>query len=92
MQAWTKAVAVREEKKMNARVTAETIDLMPKHAREGEMEDEENFPSLEFSGIGTINQDREGGGAKELWRDDNGLCFGYEEFEVLSTCCFFGCW
>ena len=46
---------------------------MPKLEREGKTEDEENFSSLEFMSIGTINQDREGGDVEEFWRNDRGL-------------------
>lgn len=38
---------MREEKKKNARVTVETTDQMPKHGRERETEDRENFFSLD---------------------------------------------
>ena len=58
---------------MNVRVRTETIDQMPKLEREGKIEDEENFSSLEFMSIGTINQEREGGDVEEFWRNDRGL-------------------
>lgn len=77
---------------MNVRVRAETIDQMPKPEREGKIEDEENISSLEFRRIGTINRDREGGGAEEFWRDGKGTCFEYEEFAVLSKCYLSGRW
>ena len=77
---------------MNERVRAETIDQMPKPEREGKTEDEENISSLEFRRIGTINRDREGGGAEEFRRDGKGICLEYEEFAVLSKCYFSGRW
>ena len=92
MQAQTKGAAVRGEQEDELRVRAETTDQTPKLEREGKIEDEENFCSLEFRRIGTINRDGEGGGAEEFWRDDKGPCFKYEEFTVLSTCYFSGRW
>ena len=58
---------------MNVRVRTETIDQMPKLEREGKIEDEEHFSSLEFMSIGTINQEREGGDVEGFWRNDRGL-------------------
>lgn len=51
---------------MNARITTETIDWMPKCETEEETEDRDKFSSLEFRKISTISQDRESGGAKEF--------------------------
>lgn len=73
-------------------VTTETINWMPKREREDEIVDGDNFSSLEFRRISTINPSKEGGGAKDFLRDDNDLCFRCDEFEVLSTWYVFGRW
>lgn len=48
-------------------VTAQTINWMPKHEREDEIVDGDNFSSLEFRRISTINPSKEGGGAKDFF-------------------------
>lgn len=70
-------------------VTEEKINWMPNCERE-EIKGGENFSSLKFKTISTINQGRKGGGDKDFWRDDN--AFFYIKNSGVVHMVFLWCW